>query len=344
MAMARLQIITADRCVRLVVGGELPDAEPFDGPRDRDWANVRKADGTILYEWRTTSDRITELAQDVAAGRREMSEALAHDKLGDCVEELREFFLEDDEENEFDSEDAQTKHIIEELASGFLFSSHWAETGGFGYAEDGDAHMSDAVRALDLPAWATVEFLHEGGPGTGYTQPVIVLEAPNDAASFIEHFAGLDRHERERRPNPFRRITPRDILERAYRETDYVVDDGVRFTIRVGERCSEVDMLLEAHGAQSYAFLTAHNPGSQELEPAENDARQDELREDLRRRGFPCFRGEGRGRDGRWEPEESVLVVGVTKDGAAKLARAFDQVAFVHGVRGAAAELVFSED
>ena len=59
--------------------------------------------------------------------------------------------------------------------------------------------------------------------------------------------------------------------------------------------------------------------------------------------GFCFYHGEGKGDDGAWPAEPSLLILGVGEDEAAALARRFGQAAFVYGDRGAAARLVWTD-
>lgn len=129
-----------------------------------------------------------------------------------------------------------------------------------------------------------------------------------------------------------------------YRATAYHVADGAqRFSIRVGERCAPLDALLDAHGAEEWAYVTAYNPGGRQARADENAAAQQRLEAELRATAHPVLRGEGAGDDGRWPPEPSLLVLGLPRADAVALARRCGQVAIVAGRRGAPAELVYCD-
>jgi hypothetical protein len=90
-----------------------------------------------------------------------------------------------------------------------------------------------------------------------------------------------------------------DSLLAAYRRTRFCADtEQGRIEIRVGETHSDLDALLRATGCETWAYVTAFNPGSVRLSDAENDTRQRELEDALRRLGHPMFQGEGIGDDG----------------------------------------------
>ena len=93
--------------------------------------------------------------------------------------------------------------------------------------------------------------------------------------------------------------------------------------------------------SNTWAFITAYNPGSVAARPEENRARQGELERAVTAAGLCFYRGEGKGDDGAWPAEPSLLILGIVEDDAAALARRFGQAAFVFGERGTAARLVW---
>ena len=139
--------------------------------------------------------------------------------------------------------------------------------------------------------------------------------------------------------------TERDRLRAAYEATDYSVHEGPHggFVIRVGARADAADALLAAAGADSWAFITACNPGSMPLAVADNAARMDRLTQRVRARGLAYFSGAGVAADGAWPPEPSLLVLGLSEAEALALARELGQLAIVVGRRGEPARLVWVE-
>jgi Protein of unknown function (DUF3293) len=125
-------------------------------------------------------------------------------------------------------------------------------------------------------------------------------------------------------------------LEAAYRATDYRVEDipGGPLVIRIDEPCDQLP-------AAEWAFVTACNPRSVCLSDEENAHRTAELEAAVRERGWIHYRGHGVGRDGRWAPEPSLLIVGIAEADAGELARRFGQNAIVAGRAGEAARLVW---
>ncbi len=135
-----------------------------------------------------------------------------------------------------------------------------------------------------------------------------------------------------------------DRHDAVYRATAYRVADGAQhFAIRIGERCAPLDALLDAHGAEEWAYITAYNPGGQPAAARVNAAAQERLEAALRALARPMLRGEGAGDDGHWPPEPSLLVLGLARADAVALGRRFGQEAIVAGRRGAPAELVYCD-
>jgi hypothetical protein len=130
-------------------------------------------------------------------------------------------------------------------------------------------------------------------------------------------------------------------LRLAYLVTNYVVNDGHReVIIRPGMRNSDVDRLLSKLKAQTAVFVTACNPRSRVLRPSVNQQRQLMLKRQLYRRGLQYLDGEGRGEMGNWPPEQSVLVLGVTREGAKAIGRSWHQNAIIFVRLGRKADLI----
>jgi hypothetical protein len=132
-------------------------------------------------------------------------------------------------------------------------------------------------------------------------------------------------------------------LATAYRGTDYVVElPGGEVVLQIGEAVPErLTRELEAEGADCWAFVTAWNPESRVLDDHENQRRQAELVAALREAGYACWPGEGRGRDGFWPPEASVLVPGLGEAEAREWGQRFGQNAVVVGAATGMARLAW---
>jgi hypothetical protein len=119
----------------------------------------------------------------------------------------------------------------------------------------------------------------------------------------------------------------------AYRHTTYVAEapgQGVR--IRIGE----VDPGL----GESWAVVTASNPGSFKPLPDDLNAQRARELEGEVLRSWTFYRGKGMPDEPGWSPEQSLLVLGIGRDEAIALGRRYGQNAIVVGAADARAELV----
>ena len=130
-------------------------------------------------------------------------------------------------------------------------------------------------------------------------------------------------------------------LWRAYEGTTFCVgDDRRRICFRAGSRSETLDRLLARRNAVRWAFITASNPGSVQLSESENARRNAELRGRVTALGLEALNGEGIGQDPAWGPEQSLLILNVSRGRAVSLGRAFGQLAIVTGRRGEPSSLV----
>jgi hypothetical protein len=137
------------------------------------------------------------------------------------------------------------------------------------------------------------------------------------------------------------RQVPSSMVWDAYRRTTYrILAGGEVIDIRIGSAAAALDELLDEHSVTTWAFVTAWNPQSRPLPAADNETRQQLLVSEIARRGWKALPGLGIGDDERWPPEESVLILGISRTDAVALARRFDQAAIVFGRRHGTAELV----
>ena len=148
------------------------------------------------------------------------------------------------------------------------------------------------------------------------------------------------------------------LVESYLRTTYRVTSVDPAIDIRIGEPCPALDALLEKHAARTWAFVTAWNPGSKQLDEAENRHRQGKLEAEVKQRGYVFFRGAGIPDDfieqcsgssfhvhpsslDLWSPEESILILGIERSEAERLGRKFGQAAIVIGTSSTAPELLF---
>jgi hypothetical protein len=126
----------------------------------------------------------------------------------------------------------------------------------------------------------------------------------------------------------------------AYEKAQYVVFALPEIVLRIGEASAGLDELLEADGVRTAAYLTAANPRGEPASRADNDSAAAALHDALLAEGYLCYGGEGRDPEGRWTPEPSLLVLGISRARASELGRQFEQNAIVFVERGRAPELL----
>ena len=128
---------------------------------------------------------------------------------------------------------------------------------------------------------------------------------------------------------------------RAYERTRFCVQDGAReVCFMAGSRNARLESLLRRHGARRWAFITAWNPASRVLSREENERRQAELWRIIQGNRYTTLEGSGAGPDPSREPEESLMVLGIGRGAAVRLAKRFGQLAIVAGERGSPPQLV----
>jgi hypothetical protein len=117
-------------------------------------------------------------------------------------------------------------------------------------------------------------------------------------------------------------------LIQAYRETHYKVP-GLELTLVIDQPNPALELAHHRHRADCSAFITACNPYSAELTPAENERRQRHLAEELRSRSLSFADGVGQHPSNGWAGEPSFLVFGLTLEAAKSLCIRLEQNGFV---------------
>ena len=118
-------------------------------------------------------------------------------------------------------------------------------------------------------------------------------------------------------------------LWKAYEETDFIVHTKPEFTLNIGQFSVQLKQFLNFHKVTSAAFVTAYNPFSQQLSEDENSERQTRLIDEIQSRGLSLFQGLGQHPNHQWQGEPSVLILGIALEAAKKIARTYEQNAFV---------------
>ncbi|AVR44763.1 DUF3293 domain-containing protein [Christiangramia fulva] len=126
-------------------------------------------------------------------------------------------------------------------------------------------------------------------------------------------------------------------LINAYYHTSYNIFEPP-ISIKIGQQNPQLDILLKNHHQSCWAYVTAYNPFSELLPDEENEERHCLLKDKLNE--YPFLEGEGVGLDPSWNPEKSLLILGISETDAVKLGEYFQQNAIVVGRRKGQARLV----
>lgn len=130
-----------------------------------------------------------------------------------------------------------------------------------------------------------------------------------------------------------------DLVE-AFRETEYRVQGDASFVLRIGQCSEALQAAHRRHRCDSSAFITAWNPFSAALDSAQNATRQEQLVEEVRRRGLTFWLGVGQHPSNGWDGEDSLLVFGLDAEAAKALGRRFEQNAIIWNDADGIAHLV----
>lgn len=123
-----------------------------------------------------------------------------------------------------------------------------------------------------------------------------------------------------------------DILAKAYTATTYrAIAPKGDILIRIGVHNPDLDVLLNQYGVGSWAFITAWNPASVVLSLSQNQQRHSQMISHLDHRHIPYLDGMGVGDDTDWQPEKSVLALGLNREDAQEIGVLFGQNAVVYG-------------
>jgi hypothetical protein len=134
-------------------------------------------------------------------------------------------------------------------------------------------------------------------------------------------------------------VSPDKIL--AYRRTRYeFVAGGDRVVLAIDGHSPALAALLARRGCRCAVYVTACNPFGRQVSADINDRAQARLRARLLDRGAEVFEGESLDPGGSWPPEPSYLALGVDRQEAILLGRAFRQDAIVWSDDSAVPRLV----
>lgn len=127
-----------------------------------------------------------------------------------------------------------------------------------------------------------------------------------------------------------------DLIE-AYKSTKYKVFKH-DIVIEIDKFNKKLNELLNKYNSIEWAFITAFNPYSNILTIDENTERHNELQRLTD--SYITFEGHGVGDDPSWDPELSLLIIGITKEDAMSIGIKFEQNAIVYGTNKSLAELI----
>lgn len=134
----------------------------------------------------------------------------------------------------------------------------------------------------------------------------------------------------------------RSDLDAAYRATRYIGESAQGdIVIRIDWPTPELDQLLVTQNCTTWAFISACNPGSQLLPDHENANRHTQLLAAVKTLGLLSLLGYGVPDHPGWQPEISLLILGIPLEQALKLAANFGQNAIIAGATGLPARLCY---
>lgn len=129
-----------------------------------------------------------------------------------------------------------------------------------------------------------------------------------------------------------------ELIE-AYRNTNYCFTaNDQEYIIRLDDENVAFTSFLKAKQIEEWAFITAWNPYSVSMPNTYNTEQQQLMLSKLE--GSRTWKGEGRGRDGCWTPEESYFVADIKREEAIALGQEFGQNAILVGGSDGKANLV----
>ncbi|WP_299951926.1 DUF3293 domain-containing protein [uncultured Ruegeria sp.] len=113
-----------------------------------------------------------------------------------------------------------------------------------------------------------------------------------------------------------------------YRAAIYeVFGPDMTFRLIPGQSSQLLNALLVQYRTNCAAFITACNPGAEQLSNADNAERMGRLHHHCAKIGYPVFPGRGGARDWGWE--DSLLILTIPEDDALRLGREHGQDAIL---------------
>lgn len=133
-------------------------------------------------------------------------------------------------------------------------------------------------------------------------------------------------------------------FEAKYRATTYrIFLPGGFADLRIGQTNETLSAWLKTAGCLNFAIISAHNPGSEVIDPAKNAERQSQLECELLEGNYEPYSGENIPDDGSGLIEESCFVADIALEDACALAEDFGQNAIVYGAADGISRLIWIE-
>ena len=129
---------------------------------------------------------------------------------------------------------------------------------------------------------------------------------------------------------------PQELID-AYFTTKYMVFQP-ELTIYINKICAELNDLLIQDGAKEWAYITSVNPNSAIASDEKNQQLLQALKESVK--DYKFYEGHGVGTDPAWQPEKSMLIVGIPREEAMRIGNYYKQNAIVAGTLNNPAELI----
>jgi hypothetical protein len=164
-----------------------PWTGPFFGPADRECADFVVSDDTFAsFEWCSRADGVLTLAVDVANDSLGVNDAFADGDLRDYLDRVGA------DPDAADAGDSAARQAVVETCTAIATRHLDVFEQDAVYAFDDDRHLADAADALSpLPPWARIETIVEGGIGTSYSQPCLVLDESYSLIDLAAHLAAV---------------------------------------------------------------------------------------------------------------------------------------------------------
>jgi len=122
----------------------------------------------------------------------------------------------------------------------------------------------------------------------------------------------------------------KSALLKAYEMALYkVLIDKKLIVLKVGDSSSDLESIFQKKGRSTGIFLTAFNPGSDCLPYQENIERNQRLKKLVEEKGFHYLEGYSTDQKENWPKEESLLILGIPRAEADRLAKKFQQNAYL---------------